>query len=299
MKVWLAAGAGIVLIVIAALVLVPQISHFLPLLLPANPAGSGQVVPVSPAATPLTEATPIPVTSPPQTKLTTAVTPAPPPKTIPTTQLPTTTRTPSPTPTTAVPTTVPTAKPTSVITLAVTQVPPQPPSGSSTSSTPGAPYIDPFALEVRVHELINVKREQNGLSSLSYDSFLADIARGHSWDMVTRNYFEHENPEGLNARGRGDAAGYPCIRCIGHYTYEGIAENLFQGYRAEAYYTNAGGTIVSYNWSSLEDIAQVSVNGWMESPGHRKNILTEHFMQEGIGVSFSPDDKIYITENFC
>jgi uncharacterized protein YkwD len=150
-----------------------------------------------------------------------------------------------------------------------------------------------------VHELINVKRQQNGLSTLSYDSFLADIARGHSWDMVTRNFFAHENPDGLSPRERGDAAGYPCIRHIGHYTYEGIAENLYQGYRATSYYTNAEGKIVSYNWSSPEDIAQQTVNGWMESPGHRANILTEHFMTEGIGVSFSPDDKVYITENFC
>jgi uncharacterized protein YkwD len=106
---------------------------------------------------------------------------------------------------------VPTPRPTSVITLAVTQVPPQPPSSSLTSSTPGAPYIDPSALEGRVHALINNQREQNGLSALSYDPLLADIARGHSWDMVTRNFFEHMNPDGLIARGRGDAAGYPCI----------------------------------------------------------------------------------------
>lgn len=150
-----------------------------------------------------------------------------------------------------------------------------------------------------MHELINVKREQNGLSTLSYDSFLADIARGHSWDMVSRNFFAHENPDGLKAKGRGDAAGYPCIRHMGRYTYEGISENLYQGFRAQTYYKNDKGVIVSYNWSSLEDIAQLTVNGWMESPGHRANILTEHFTLEGIGVSFSPDDKIYITENFC
>ncbi len=103
----------------------------------------------------------------------------------------------------------------------------------------------------------------------------------------------------FNARGRGDAAGYPCIRVIGRYTYSGISENLFQGHRADSYYTNAEGEVTSYVWSSQEEIAQRGVNGWMASEGHRKNILTSHFSYEGIGVAFSSDDKIYVTQNFC
>lgn len=216
---------------------------------------------------------------------------------IPTTQIPSLTLTPLPS--TTSPTLTPVPEPTSVITRAVTYAPSQPSAGSYTSSTPGAPVIDPGTLEARVHELINAKRQQNGLPSLNYDPFLADIARGHSWDMVNRNFFDHVNPDGLNPRARGDTAGYPCIRVIGTTTYEGIAENLFQGNRYSGYYTNAGGAITSYDWDTLENISQVTVNGWMNSPGHRQNILTPHFSYEGIGVAFSPDDKIYITENFC
>jgi uncharacterized protein YkwD len=117
--------------------------------------------------------------------------------------------------------------------------------------------------------------------------------------MVQQNYFEHENPAGLNARGRGDWARYPCERVIGLYTYSGISENLYQGHRAGAYYTDADGTITSYDWRSLEEIAQVTVNGWMDSPGHRQNILTPHISYEGIGVAFGPDDKVYVTQNLC
>jgi uncharacterized protein YkwD len=147
--------------------------------------------------------------------------------------------------------------------------------------------------------LINNQREQNGFSALSYDPFLADIARGHSWDMVARNFFEHMNPDGLMARGRGDAAGYPCIRVVKGGSYNGISENLYQGTRYSAYYSNAEGVIASYNWSSTDDIAERAVTGWMDSPGHRQNILTSRYELEGIGVAFSSDDKIYITENFC
>lgn len=230
--------------------------------------------------------------------------PTTPPTTIPTTpQTPTPTPTPSPTPSptpvTTVPTPTPTPRPTSVIIASETRVPEQPPASSYTSSTPGAPYIDYGGLEARVHELTNVQRQNNGLATLSYDPFLADIARGHSWNMVRLNFFEHVDPNGMNARARGDWAGYPCVRVIGLYTYSGISENLYQGHRASAYYTNAGGEVVSYDWRSLEDIAQVTVDGWMASPGHRQNILAPQIATEGIGVAFGPDDTVYVTQNFC
>ena len=54
-----------------------------------------------------------------------------------------------------------------------------------------------------------------------------------------------------------------------------------------------------YDWNSQEKIAQTTVQGWMKSPGHRKNILTPYFKSEGIGIVVSPDDKVYITQNFC
>jgi uncharacterized protein YkwD len=117
--------------------------------------------------------------------------------------------------------------------------------------------------------------------------------------MVTRNYFEHDDPSGKSPKDRGDAAGYPCIRVIGRYSWSGISENLYQGVRWNASYVNPEGATVIYDWKSLDDIAQQAVVGWMNSPGHRQNILTEHYILEGIGVAFGPDDKVYVTQNFC
>ena len=307
MPVWVVVIAGILVLGAAAVLLLPHLAQMgTPLAGPAAGAGDSISLLQSPPGTPITGVTPVPTTAPALTAVvtktaTSATTPAPtsPPATVPPTQVPTTTRTPIPTPIITVPTAEPPAEPTTVITLAVTQVPPQPPSSSYTSSTPGAPYIDPAALEGRVHELINNQRQQNGLSTLSYDPFLADIARGHSWDMVTRNFFEHMNPDGLLARGRGDAAGYPCIRVVKGGSYNGISENLYQGNRYDSYYSNAEGVVTSYNWSSSDGIAERTVTGWMNSPGHRQNILTSRYQSEGIGVAFSSDDKIYISENFC
>lgn len=152
---------------------------------------------------------------------------------------------------------------------------------------------------MRIHELINVQREQNGLTALTYDPFLSDIARGHSWDMVQRNFFEHMNPDGKLARDRGNDAGYPCIIVVKGGSYNGISENILEGYRASATITDAGGNITGYQWKSLEDIAQTSVNGWMESPGHRENILKTRYQYEGIGVAFTDNNMLYVTENFC
>jgi uncharacterized protein YkwD len=304
--VWIFVIAGILVLGVAAVLLLPHFTQVTgsPMAGPAAGVGDSISLPSPPPVTPLTGITPVPTTGTAITAVatktaTSATTLTPTTTTAPATQVPTTTRTPTPTPATTVPTAEPTAEPTSVITLSITQVPPQPPSGSLTSSTPGAPYIDPAALESRVHALINNQRQQNGLSTLSYDPFLADIARGHSWDMVSRNFFEHMNPDGLLARNRGDAAGYPCIRVVKGGSYNGLSENLYQGNRYSQYYANDEGVIASYNWSSTDEIAERAVTGWMNSPGHRQNILTPRYEIEGIGVAFSADNKIYITENFC
>lgn len=302
--VWIIVAAGLVLLLVAALIALPYVGS----LVGTTSAGSGSnlengiTLAPTPMGTPPSASltvNPSRTSTPDTVGKTLAPTIATPQMSIPTTKVPEPVQTATPLPSSTAPTPTPVPQQTSVITEPVTYTPSQPPVSSYTSSTPGAPYIDPGALEARVHVLINIQRQQNGLTSLDYDPFLADIARGHSWDMVQRNFFEHVNPDGLNPRARGDAAGYLCIRVMGTTTYEGIAENLFQGNRYSGYYTNAGGAITSYDWDSLENISQVTVNGWMNSPGHRQNILTPHFSYEGIGVAFSSDDKIYITENFC
>lgn len=220
-----------------------------------------------------------------------------------TTKIATTTTTTTQTTSTTVPTATPTPEFTAQITLPVTRVPAQPPSDTYTSKTEGAPFIDPSSLEARIHARINEQRQQNGLSALSSDSFLASIARGHSYDMTLRNFFEHTNPDGMDARARGEWAGYPCVRDYETYYTEGISENIAMVYRYDTYknLVAPNGTVMEtvYYWSTEEYVANKVVTGWMNSEGHRNNILDFHFQQEGIGVAFAPDNAIYITENFC
>lgn len=160
------------------------------------------------------------------------------------------------------------------------------------------PKIDTSTLELQIHNLINQQRESNGLTDLNFDSKLASIARGHSQDMATRNYFSHTDPEGHDPTYRYTQAGYYChIDLPNGYYIEGGSENIFQNnLYSEINYVNG---IPFYNWNSQDTIASSTVNGWMNSPGHRANILTSYFKNEGIGIAIASDDKVYITENFC
>ena len=140
--------------------------------------------------------------------------------------------------------------------------------------------------EIEVHRLINLEREKHGLETLGYDKELASVAKSHSEDMANSGYFSHETPEGLDPTDRASEAAYTCQYRIGNLIYSGIGENIHM----------VTGSSVSL-WSP-ESIAETAVSGWMDSPGHRKNILTSNFSNEGIGVSISTF-TIHVTQNFC
>lgn len=149
-----------------------------------------------------------------------------------------------------------------------------------------------------MHELINQQRAIHSLPSLILDPAISEIARDHSEDMAARNYFAHVNPDGETPTDRAADAGYGCRKDYASYYTYGIAENLFQNnlYSSATYYSNRK---TEYDWNSQEEIAQTTVGGWMNSTGHRENILTPSFDREGIGVAIAPDSRVYITEDFC
>ena len=165
---------------------------------------------------------------------------------------------------------------------------------NTNSGSLSSPSIDSAALEKRIHALINQQRKSNGLSSLSFDSSLAVIARGHSQDMAKNNYFSHVNLQGLSPADRGNQQGYTCRKDYGSYYTYGISENIFE----TSHWTTYNGIRIN-DFEPLENIAQKTVEGWMNSPGHRKNILTTTYDREGIGVGIASDCTVYITENFC
>jgi uncharacterized protein YkwD len=174
-------------------------------------------------------------------------------------------------------------------------------SSTATSSVeperPGQPEVRVPDLERRIHDLINRQRKAENLKALQFDERLARIARAHSEDMARRHFFSHVNPDGKDPTARGKLAGYTCRKVYRGYSTEGLAENIFQGNLYNR--VRISGNQRSYDWNTAEDLARQGVKGWMNSPGHRRNILENNYTQTGIGVAISNDDKVYMTQLFC
>jgi len=179
--------------------------------------------------------------------------------------------------------------------LCITSIP-ESREGVDSTSRASAPDIDITRLENKIHDLVNKERAKRGLSALSKDKRLNKVARKYSQDMVERNFFSHNDPDGRSFYDRYKAEGFECSIRIGNTTCMG-AENIAQSNLFSSYFYKDGKTF--FNWSTEDKIAESVVKQWMSSKGHSANILTPYFKQQGIGVAFSDDGKAYITENFC
>ena len=137
-------------------------------------------------------------------------------------------------------------------------------------------------LERKVHAGINAERAKSGASPLEWEGELAAVARAHSEDMTKRGYFSHDTPEGLGPSDRIDRAGYSCWKGS-HY---GVAENI----------------TIETALGNLDRTAAEAVRGWMNSPGHRTNLLDTRYDRTGIGASFGTwrgYKAVYLTQVFC
>lgn len=111
----------------------------------------------------------------------------------------------------------------------------------------------------RVIELTNQERRKVGLQALKFEMRLTTAAKRHSQDMALQDYFSHKQPNGGTPGDRITATGYQ---------WSSYAENIAAG------------------MSTPEAV----VAGWMNSPGHRANILKPELKEIGIGYYFLADD---------
>ncbi|MFC7133752.1 MULTISPECIES: CAP domain-containing protein [Salinibaculum] len=176
--------------------------------------------------------------------------------------------------------------------------------GPAESSGSGGGFLDEnvneTAVERAVHQRINQVRRERGLQQLRYDKQLHNIADGHSEDMADRGYFSHNAPDGSDFSDRYEAAGYDCRVAISGSQYATGAENIAYTFADTDIRTNSGET-VDYNGNETR-IGYGLVRQWMNSPGHRENILRRYWKNEGIGIAVANEDghqKVYATQNFC
>jgi uncharacterized protein YkwD len=139
----------------------------------------------------------------------------------------------------------------------VKDTPPIPSSKQAPPPPPPAP-VEPTgngSREGQLVDLVNVERAKAGCEPMTSDSRLAKAAQGHSVDMSQRNYFAHTTPEGVTFDERIKAAGYS----------RPGAENIAKG----------------------STTASQTMTLWMNSGGHRANILNCDLTRIGVGVTTS------------
>ncbi len=162
------------------------------------------------------------------------------------------------------------------------EVPPEPSSSSAASPSSDSPTTEVVPTEdaeptrtsesppsnvddlaEQVVELVNAERAEAGCGPVRMDHRLTDSAQDHSDDMAENNYLSHTSPDGTTFDERISAAGYP----------RPAAENIAMGM--------AG--------------AEAVMDAWMDSEGHRRNIVNCEITAIGVGVN---SDGWYWTQNF-
>jgi uncharacterized protein YkwD len=101
---------------------------------------------------------------------------------------------------------------------------------------------------------LNEERAKAGLSPLESSLSIVTVAASHAADMASRGYFSHVSPEGVDMGARLKAGGV---------TYGWAGENIARGYAD----------------------CEAVFNAWMNSSGHRANILNSHYRKYGLAVN--------------
>lgn len=147
--------------------------------------------------------------------------------------------------------------------------------------TPSAPQLSKY--EKMLCNMANEERRKRGMSLLTIDAPLADVARGHSREMAQKKYFAHESP---TAARRSTLDRY---RLKFKRSPRLVAENIYM-LRGPKFY------------ALTERDFRRAHEGWMKSPGHRANILRKEPAggpsRIGVGI-FVQNGAFWATQNFA
>lgn len=106
--------------------------------------------------------------------------------------------------------------------------------------------------ETQVADLVNQQRAAQGLPALKFNAELSKVAEAKAADMRDKGYFDHNSPT--------YGSPFDMMKQFG-ITYRAAGENIAKGYKTPA----------------------AVMDGWMNSPGHRANILNSNFTEIGVG----------------
>lgn len=136
-------------------------------------------------------------------------------------------------------------------------------------STTNVPSVssDIRALETEVIRLVNIERAKAGRSALTENSKISNVARIKAKDFINNSYFSHNSPT--------YGTPFEMLRSFG-ITFTAAAENIASGQRSAA----------------------EVMNTWMNSSGHRTNILNSTYNQIGVGVARDNKDNTFWVQMF-
>ncbi len=126
--------------------------------------------------------------------------------------------------------------------------------GAPAFSADVPPSVRKEAPRYEVIQRTNLERLKAGARPLRANGTLMRIAQAHAEDMARRGYFAHANPEGVQPWQRAESAGY---------RYTQVGENIVMGART----------------------ADSATKLWMDSPGHKANILEPKYVETGVGIA--------------
>lgn len=144
---------------------------------------------------------------------------------------------------------------------------PAPVAVKTPARTPAqAPSSQIKAAEQRAFDLLNADRRANGLPALKLNGPLVVLAENYGRDMIQRNFFSHYNPEGQS----------PFDRMRNHgISYRYAGENL-----------------------AINSSVEAAERAFMNSPGHRANILNPNYTEVGVGVTYDSRGSVYVVQEF-
>jgi uncharacterized YkwD family protein len=173
---------------------------------------------------------------------------------------------PTPEPTKPTPAPAPTPEPTKPTPAPVPT--PEPTKPTPAPAPTPAPTTGEFsAYQQEVLNIVNKERTSRGLSALKLSSEVSKVATIKSQDMIDKGYFDHNSPT--------YGSPFDMMKKFG-ITYRAAGENIAMGQRTP------------------QDV----MTAWMNSDGHRKNILNSSFTEIGIGIAKDKNGRLYWTQMF-
>lgn len=152
------------------------------------------------------------------------------------------------------------------------------------------------SVEAAVHDA----RQAQGLRRAVWSDALARSAQRHSLDLARRGALEHVTADGRDPSARAEAVGVDCLASVGpDRLRRGVLENLAVVTPTRVSQTSPTGERMTVYRATAQEVTRQVIDGWLDSPGHRRVLLAPSVRLQGIGVAVDADHRVLVTQLLC